>query len=132
MELLTDLRQYAGNVAAWWRGWRRFGEIGPWKPKYGPRKLRWLALYLFNIGANVVLLAGPVQPISRTAHDHRDGAVWDAILDVIERRDPGHGAAAMGPLWGTREPPLWVRIAVPVTWALLALGLALLVRATRG
>ena len=49
---------------------------------------------------------------------HRQGKIWDAILDGIEKVDPGHGDDAGGPLWGTTGSAFLVRIIVPILWVL--------------
>jgi hypothetical protein len=76
-------------------------------------------LYLIDYGANVILLAGQVETISRHAQDHRSGWFWDKLLDVIEKFDEDHGPRSGPPLWGSELPPKWVRIVVPVLWVAL-------------
>ena len=66
-------------------------------------------------------LAARLPLVSRYAQMHRSGWVWDKLLDVLDAIDQGHGEASGPVLWGSVEPPKWVRIAVPVGWVLFAL-----------
>jgi hypothetical protein len=114
---------YARNVLLWLRGWARFDEIS-FKPGWSAKSIRWWLLYGLDIGANVVLLAGQVETISRHAQDHRSGKVWDFLLDILEKFDADHGPRSGGPLWDSELPPKWQRIAVPLLWLGGALWLA--------
>jgi hypothetical protein len=49
--------------------------------------------------------------------------LWDAILDVLEEHDPNHGAEAGGPLWGTRDCSLTVRLIILGLWVFLVWAL---------
>lgn len=115
--------QYFFNLRAWSRGWRKFDEIGNWKPGWDGTQLRWKLIYATNYLVTCLVFAGPVATMSWWMNLHRQGKVWDAILDGIEKHDPGHGEAAGGPLWGTKECSLPIRIAAPVLWFLLFRGL---------
>lgn len=133
------MKNYVLNCWAWLRGipwlWTRrndyrhedgtpifsvrIGQAIQYKDGWGPWS--YLPVYLIDVGACVIFLAGAVEPISTFAQRHRTGTVWDKILDVIERFDPGHGANSGSALWGTTESPKAVRILIPCVWALVAL-----------
>jgi hypothetical protein len=114
------MNTYLRNLYLWASGWFWFDRL-TWKPGWrnGPK---WWALYLLDHGACVLFLGGAVETISSYAQRHRSGTVWDKLLDVIERVDPGHGVDAEGTLWGSEESPLWVRVAVPIGWVVLCLS----------
>lgn len=107
------MRDYVRNVYLWLAGFLKLRGL-EYKPGWGPGKF--LPVYLVNYGANVLLLAGQVEPISRHAQDHRSGWVWDKLLDALEWRDPGHGENAGRALWGSVLPPLYARVFVPLAW----------------
>ena len=106
---------YLKNCWAWLRGWARFDEI-QFREGWSAKSPAWWALYGLDIGANVILLAGQVETISRHAQDHRSGWFWDKLLDVIEKFDEDHGPRSGPPLWDSELPPKWQRIAVPLAW----------------
>ena len=114
---------YARNCLLWLRGWARFDEID-FKPGWSAKSPLWWLVYGLDHGANVILLAGQVETISRHAQDHRSGWVWDKLLDILERFDEDHGPRSGGPLWGSELPPKWQRIVVPLLWLGGALWLA--------
>lgn len=109
---------YFRNVWLWLVGWGRFDEVG-FRDGWSAKSPLWWLLYLLDYGANVVLLAGQVETISRHAQDHRSGWVWDKLLDIIEKFDKDHGPRSGPPLFGSELPPKWARIVVPVFWLLL-------------
>jgi hypothetical protein len=114
---------YLTNVRLWLTGFALFDEL-TFKPGWSAKSPGWWLLYLIDYGANVVLLAGQVESISRHAQDHRSGKVWDFILDIIEKFDRDHGPRSGPPLWDSELPPKWQRIAVPLGWLLWLAWLA--------
>lgn len=112
---------YLRNLWLWLSGFRRFDEVD-FRDGWDAGQLRWWLLYVFDYGANVVLLAGQVETISRHAQDHRSGWVWDKLLDVIEAFDRDHGPRSGPPLFGSELPPKWQRIVVPIGWIILVLS----------
>jgi hypothetical protein len=120
----TDRALYRTNVSAWWRGFRHFGSIRfrlGWRADW-----RWKLLYTLDIGANV-LTGGRVETLSSMMQTHRNGWLWDKVLDTIETVDEHHGekAARGGPLWGSEfECSTGFRVVVAALlltglWALL-------------
>lgn len=108
--------EYLRNIRLWLRGFRRLDDLNY---KAGWSASSFLPLYLLDVGACVVLLAGPVCTVTRYAQMHRSGAAWDKLLDVLERFDAEHGQRSGPVMWGSVEPPKWVRIVVPVGWLAL-------------
>lgn len=108
---------YFHNLAVFFVGFSRLGSL-KYKAGWGPWKF--LPLYAIDYFANV-LTGGAVESISRRAQRHRDGTVWDKLLDAIEAVDPGHGPEAGHALWETDESPVWVQAAT-ILIALAAVG----------
>lgn len=111
--------QYFWNLRQWKRGWGNFGGIPSWKPGWDATQFRWKFAYAVDYLLCVLVFAGPVASMSWWMNLHRQGKVWDFVLDGIESKDPNHGADAGGPLWGTSECSFPIRVAVPVLWVLL-------------
>ena len=97
--------QYLSNLKSWWWGFSHLRDIS-YKPGWNHSKFFWL--YLFDYGACVIFMAGPVTSISRYTQDH-----WFSSY---------HGAHTGPDLWGTRRCDPWVRVVVPIFWALLLAG----------
>jgi len=111
------LSQWIFNLRAWGVGWGKFDEVHSWAPGWNGSQLRWKAVYATDYLLTVLVFAGPVASLSWWMNLHRQGKVWDKILDGIETVDPGHGDKAGGPLFGTTECSFPVRVALPIAWA---------------
>ena len=107
--------QYLHNLRAWYKGWGRFREL-VWKPGWNWTQLRWKLAYATTYLIPPLFFAGPVVSMSWWMHLHRDGFVWDKILDIIDTQDPKHGEKAGSPLWETTECAFPIRVAVPIIW----------------
>lgn len=113
MQYLTNLRRWAGG----------FAKLGTIQYRPGWNAWKFFPVYLFDVGFNVIVMAGSVQTFSGFMERHRDAWVWDEILDGIEQLDPQHGLKAGPALWGTAECGPWMRRLVPACWlALLVLA----------
>jgi hypothetical protein len=104
---------YLHNLRLWLTG---FGKLGTLDYKPGWNAWKFLPVYLFDIGLNV-LTGGAVCTVSRRAQDHRSGWVWDKLLDTIEHFDEKHGALSGPTLWGSVECSKRVQIFVIAAWA---------------
>ena len=110
------MKNYVLNICRWVGGWAYFDHVKFFKG--WSNNWQWKLLYGLDHALCVIVFAGAVEPVSGFAQRHRTGQAWDALLDLIEAFDPGHGVHAGTPLWGSVESPKWVRITVPVLWAL--------------
>lgn len=104
---------YFRNIRLWLAGFVKLGEIN-YKP--GWDRWKFLPVYLLDVGLNV-LTGGAVCTVSRRAHEHRSGWVWDKLLDTIEHFDERHGALAGSPLWGSVECRKRVQVLATAFWA---------------
>ena len=108
------------NVLLWLRGFSRLRQIA-YKPGWSARKF--LPLYLVDYGVNV-LTGGAVESISRRAERHRQGRLWDWLLDLIERLDPQHGRNAGPALWGSVEAGKAAQVAAVIFWLVVIVWVA--------
>jgi hypothetical protein len=97
------MRNYLLNLRLWFNGFRRFGEL-QFKPGWS-NDWRWKLLYTLDYGFCVIFMAGPVTSVSRYTEDH-----WFSSY---------HGAHTGPDLWSSVRSPPWVRVVVPVVWAIL-------------
>lgn len=120
--MANEVGKAVENILAWHRGWDRFDEL-KFREGWGADKLKWKFLYAVDVGANV-LTGGAVEPLSAMMQTHRDGWLWDKILDTIETIDPDHGKKSLGTsgLWDTTECKPWLRISMTFLWVLIIFG----------
>lgn len=74
---MTLSTSYWRNVWRWLAGFGRLGALR-YKPGWSARSPAWIAVYLIDYGAAVVLLGIGCQPISRWAGE-RDHQPWRAL-----------------------------------------------------
>jgi hypothetical protein len=107
------MSNYLHNLRLWLTGFSKLGDLA-YKP--GWDRWKFLPVYIFDVGLNV-LTGGAVCTVSRRAQDHRSGWVWDKLLDAIEHFDAQHGALAGPPLWGSVECRKSVQLLIVAAWA---------------
>lgn len=107
------MRIYIRNLVLWLTGFLTLDMVS-YKP--GWNKWKFLPVYLIDCGLNVIT-GGAVCPLSRRFQDHRNGWVWDKILDIIETVDKYHGINAGPPLFGSVECSKPTQIFVALAWA---------------
>lgn len=113
---MTLSTSYWRNVWRWAAGFGRLGTLR-YKPGWSARSPAWIAVYLIDYGAAVLVLGIGCQPISRWAGE-RDHQPWRALARLLNRLDDGHTDEAGGLLWQTAPCRDRTRYVVMTCWAL--------------
>jgi hypothetical protein len=112
---------YLRNVWLWLHGLVHLEQL-TYKPGWNAAKF--FPLYVLDYGLlNTVFLAGPVVSISRYAYMRRASRPWSWLCSLLDHIQPMHVESAGPVLWGSTECPPWLRIAIPLLWIGLFVGL---------